>query len=134
KLNFHTSATTTLEPYEILANIQFELRDKKYKAKHVTDRSISFYDNPWRMRWNFEPYMLDGGEFVMSDAPDNKKILTLNYYWGYSSFLLVYTFLLITTISEKMYEGIWFFSIFYAIVVPIDIMRAKGKASELIAA
>ncbi|HEX3385503.1 MAG TPA: hypothetical protein VHS53_09960 [Mucilaginibacter sp.] len=84
KLKFHTSAPTSLEPYEILSNIQFELKDKKYIAKYVTDRSVSFYDNPWRMRWNFEPHMLDGGEFVISDGPDNSRTLTLNYYWKFS--------------------------------------------------
>jgi hypothetical protein len=134
RLNFHTSATTTLEPYEIRARIQLELKDKKYKVEYVTDKSVSFKDNPWRPRWNFEPYMLDGGEFVISDCHDNGKLLTLNYYWRYLPFLLTFLFMTITLILDKAYDGIWFFGIFYTIVVPIDIMRSKNKASELIAA
>jgi hypothetical protein len=134
RLNLHTSATTTLEPYEIRARIQLELKDKKYNVESVTDKSVLFKDNPWRLRSNWSPYMLDGGEFVISDDYDNGELLTLNYYWSYLPFLLIFSFLTITLILEKEYDGIWFFGVFYAIVVPIDIMRSKNKASELIAA
>ena len=132
RLNFHTSATTALEPHEIIANIQFELKDKKYIGKYVTDKSVSFADNPWRLRWNFEPYMLDGGEFVISDGPENGRLVTLNYYWKYYPVLLLYTFLVTTSVSNKVYDGIWFFGLFLVISAPIDIMRSKGKASELL--
>ncbi|HVV54046.1 MAG TPA: hypothetical protein VHC47_01905 [Mucilaginibacter sp.] len=130
-LKFHTSAPTNLEYYEIRARIQFELKDKKYVAAHVTDRSVSFKDTRWFMRRNFE-FMLDGGEFVISDEPNNRKLLTLNYYWRYYPPLLIYSFLVIVSILNKMYDGIWFFGGFCAIVMPIDIMRARGKANELL--
>jgi len=134
RLNFHTSATTTLEPYEIRARIQLELKDKKYNVESVTDKSVLFKDNPWRLRSNWSPYMLDGGEFVISDDHDNGELLTLNYYWSYLPFLLIFSFMTITLMLEKAYDGIWFFGVFYTIVVPIDIIRSKNKASELIAA
>ncbi|MGZ3778387.1 MAG: hypothetical protein ACXVI9_12800 [Mucilaginibacter sp.] len=133
RLNFHTSVTSNLEPHEIIANIQFELKNKKYIGKYVTDSSVSFADNPWRLRWNFEPYMLDGGEFVISEGPSNEKLVTLNYHWRYLPFLFTYALLLFFLIRDKVYEGIWFFSIFYAIVVPIDIIRSKREAKKLLA-
>jgi hypothetical protein len=134
KLKFHTSATTLLEPYEIKARIQLELKDKKYNVESVTDKSVLFKDNPWRLRSNWSPYMLDGGEFVISDGHDNEKLLTLNYYWSYLPFLLTFLFMTTTLILNTAYDGLWFFGIFYAIVVPIDIMRSRNKASELISA
>jgi len=133
KLKFHTSATTTLESYEIIALAQLELNEKKYNVDYVTDKSIAFKDNLWRLRWSTEPYMLDEGELIISDNPNGGKLLTLNYCWEYYQFLLAYGCMLIVLISDKAYEGIWFFSIFYVIVIPIDILRAKSKAKQLLA-
>ena len=133
RLNFHLSAPTTLETYEILANIQFKLKDKKYISKYLTDRSVSFYDNPWRMRWNTDAYMIDGGEFIISDDLDNGRLLKLNYYWRYASFLI--RFLVISTIFivSGQYSMMWFFGAFFAIFVPIDILRSKMRARALLA-
>src|SRR3569623_1104762 len=95
KLKFQTSATTALEPYEIVAMTQLELKDKKYKVIDVTGKSVIFKDNPWRLRWNFEPLMLDEGKFVINDHPDGGRELTLIYHWKYYPFALTYAFMVI---------------------------------------
>ena len=134
KLKFQTSATTLLEPYEIIAKIQLELKDWKYNVKDVTGNTVSFKDNPWRLRWNFEPKMVDGGEFVISYNPDNEKLLRLNYYYNLFPALLALTIMSTILISDRVYDGILFFGVFYAVAVPIDIIRSRVSARELVAA
>jgi hypothetical protein len=132
KLKFQTSAPTSLEPNEIIAEIQLQLSDTKYNVDSVTANSVSFSDNPWRLRWNFEAYMLDEAEFVISNDLNGKRILTLNYYWRYYQFLIWLSLLAIMMIPKKEYVGILFFAVFYAIVIPIDVMRAKSTAREIL--
>lgn len=40
KRQLHTTAPTTLKPYEIIANIQFELKAKKYVTGVITKKSV----------------------------------------------------------------------------------------------
>jgi hypothetical protein len=117
-----------------MERIQFELKDKKYIAKYVSDRSILFKDNPWRTRWNFEPYMLDEGEFLISDNPSDGKLLTLNYYYHYLGIVLNFAIMVVVLSCWGEYWGILFFAAFFGVTVPIDIMRSKGKARELVEA
>jgi hypothetical protein len=134
KLKFHTSATTPLEPYEIIARIQLELKDKKYTTEYVTDRSILFKDNPWRLRWNFEPLMLDRGEFTISDNDGNERLLSLIYDYSFVRFFIAIAFITIISIFQDDYSGLAFFGVFFGVVIPIDVMRSRGKASELLTA
>lgn len=133
RLNFHTSAPTTLEPYEIIANIQFELKDKKYNVAHLTNNSVTFKDNRLRFRSSWSPTMLDGGEFVISNKPDGERLVTLHYYWNFFPFLFFITAITIVSVFQNDYFGLAFFGIFFGIVILVDIVTHKGKASELIA-
>ncbi|MFI5161429.1 MAG: hypothetical protein ACHQHN_09135 [Sphingobacteriales bacterium] len=134
RLKFHNSVSTALEPYEILANIQLELKDKKYLVKRVTDKTVLFKDNLLRFRWSGSPTTLDGGEFVISDDLDGRRLITLNYVWSFLPFLILITVVIIFSVFWNDYFGLPFFGVFLAIVIPIDLMSHKGKANELIAA
>ncbi len=133
KLKFHTSTTTLLEPYEIMARIQLELKDKKYKVEYVTGKAVSFKQRPG-FRWNFEPTTLDGGEFTIGDNADSEQLLNLNYYYDYAPPLFIFVAFIVILLFQGEYEGIAFFAVFFGVTVPIDILRSRGKARELIAA
>ncbi|HVW14295.1 MAG TPA: hypothetical protein VHB54_10745 [Mucilaginibacter sp.] len=134
KLKFHTSATTALESYEILARIQLELKDRKYNVEEVTDKTVLFKDNLLRFRSSWSPTMLDEGEFVISDDRNGGRVLTLNYIWNFLPFLIGITIVIILSVFWQDYTVVAFFGVFIAIVTPIDLMRHRGEASELIAA
>jgi hypothetical protein len=133
KLQFHTASVTNLGATEIIDRIQFLLKDTKYNVDTVTLNSLSFSDNPWRLRWNFEAKMLDEGEFVVSTNAAGEKLLTLNYRYNLLWMLAIVAFLLISLASHREYWGILFFATFYGIAILIDILRAKYVARKLLA-
>jgi hypothetical protein len=129
KLQFHITSATTLGTNEIIDRIQFLLEDTKYNIDAVTLNSLSFSDNPWRMRWNFEAKMLDEGEFVVSTNAAGEKLLTLNYRYNLLWVLVTMIFVLFMLMSHRQYWGI----IFFGITIPIDIIRTRYVAKELLA-
>jgi hypothetical protein len=131
KLNFHISQETNLSNSVIFDRIITELKNKKYRVLSVTLDTVTFDDNPWRLRWNFDPAQVDGGVFEVH-AFDDKQIVSLNYYFDFLSVLGIIILMVIGAISEKFYEAIIFIISFYTITCIIELLRQKSKARALL--
>ncbi len=64
RFKFQISKKTDFPTSIIVEKILAKLKNKKYSILDVTDNSITFEKNPFRLVWNFQaPYILDEGDF-----------------------------------------------------------------------
>jgi hypothetical protein len=134
KLNYRTSASTTMSTNDVGQRIQYQLHADKYAILQAERRIIKFKDNPWALRWNFSPFKLDGGEFAIDDGQAGEKQVTLKYYVNFLPFILqiIFMFSFILGTGAPI-EAILFFLVFFAVAITIENLRARGKAKELLA-
>lgn len=132
KLKFNTSATTTLDPHDIIARARLAIIDKKYNLEAVTGKSISFKDSPFNFQANLSIRMMDEGEFVLNGEPGGKQLLTLNYRYNLLPIILISILLSIWLFYKNETWGIAAVLAFYAIAIPFDIRSAKRKAKDMV--
>jgi hypothetical protein len=132
KIKFQVSQTTNLEPSIIIDRILILLKDKKYRIQEVTDNSITFDDDPWVLRWNFQQIRrLDGGRFEIC-ASDGSKSVSFKCYLDILQTLLLLSAILIFLIVQWDYTGLLFLGLFILIVGSIQITTSKDVAREMV--
>lgn len=131
KLNFHISGESKLSNTDVFDRIATVLEYKKYRVLSTTLDTITFDCNPWRLKWNTEPIQVDGGTFEVHTFTDGQSV-SLKYYFNFL-YPAIYIIILFTIlISDKHYDGLWFFAAFFSITIPITILRVRSKGKTLL--
>ena len=132
KLNSTLTQTTQLEAKTTIGLFSLQLKEEEYKILKETNNTLVFYNNPWKLRWNFEPYIaLDGGNIeIMTFDHDNS--VCFNYYLDFFPWLLIVSSFIISLIVDKEYELAIGFTCFYFITSIIAIIRAKLAAKRIL--
>lgn len=132
KLKFSLTQITHLEPKAVIDLLASILKEKEYKILEETNNSLTFYNNPWMPRWNFQRYIALNGGIVEVENSGNEKLIRLNYYIDFLPLLLLVGLLLISTISDHQYDATLFFACFYIVATTISIVRAKMEAKKIL--
>jgi hypothetical protein len=74
KLKYQLLQTTELETALIIERIQSALNYRGYRIINLTEDSVQFDSNAWKLKWNFSPAMLDGGEFQITASNNQHAI------------------------------------------------------------
>lgn len=131
KIKFHVSGETQMSNTAVFDRITDVLEYKKYRILSKTLDTLTFDDNIWRLRWNFEPIHVDGGIFEVRPSIGGQSV-SLKYYFNLLYPIIYIAFFLIILISNKFYDGLWFFGAFYSIAISISILRVRSKGRELL--
>jgi len=131
KLNFHISGESKLNNADIFDRIATVLEYKKYRVLSTTFDTITFDCNPWRLKWNFEPIQVDGGIFEIHPSNDRQSV-SLKYYFNFLYPIIFIIIFFSMLISDKQYDGLWFFGIFYTIAMTIQVIRVRSKGRALL--
>jgi len=132
KLKCNLKQTTRLDPKAVIGLLLSTLKQKEYKILEETDDSLTFYNNPWMPRWNFQPYIaLDGGS-VEIEISNNSRLVSLDYYLDFFPSLLLFSITIIYTIIDRQYDVALFFVCFGFIACVIAIIRARLAAKQIL--
>src|ERR1700733_6532367 len=132
KLKFQTSQITDFDTPIITGKILVKLQNKKYQICAVTDNSITFRWDPFRLVWNFQaPYLLDGGDFEITKS-EQGTIVVLNYSINTLYPLFIITAMMTILIIQGEYFGILFFGIFFLIAATHQYITTKKVGKELL--
>jgi hypothetical protein len=132
KINFTLTQTTQLDPKAAINLFRLKLKGEEYKILEENDDSLRFYNSPWQLRWNFEPYIaLDGGDVDIKTV-DGIKLISFNYYVDFFPQVLFLSLLLVSTLTDRLYDGALFFACFYPVASIIAIIRAKVAAKRIL--
>jgi hypothetical protein len=132
KLTFQASEISVLDNSIIINKILAELESKKYRVRSVSDSSIIFDWNPWRLMWSFQtPYLLDGGHLEISKS-ENGSLVVLTYFIE-----TLYSFLTIATVSTILivqgeYGGLAFLGTFFLIISTYQYFTTKNVGKNLL--
>jgi len=132
KLKYTLKQTTRLDAKAAIDLFSLKLKGEEYKILEESDDSLIFYNSPWQLRWNFEPYIALGGGSVEIKTVDDIKIISFNYYLDFFPQLLFLFLPLLFTLIDGFYEGAIFFACFYPITSVIAIIRAKLAAKRIL--
>ncbi len=132
KLKYNIEQTTHLDPKAVIGLLVSKLKEKEYKILEEADYSLTFYSNPWELRWNFQPIIaLDGGN-VEIGISNNSNVITFSYYLDFFPVMVWSSLFIIVTIVDRQYEATLFFVCFYFITNVISIIRAKWAAKKIL--
>jgi hypothetical protein len=131
KLNFHISGESKLSNADIFDRIAAVLKYKKYRVLSTTFDTITFDCNPWRLKLNTAPIQVDGGTFEIHPSSGGQSV-SLKYYFNFlypAIFIIIFFTMLI---SDKHYDGLWFFAVFFPVTIIITILRVRSKGKTLL--
>jgi len=132
KLKFQISQTTSFDTPTIIDKILTKLENKKYQIRAVTDNTITFRWNPFRLVWNFQaPFLLDGGDFEIAKTAQG-AIVVLNYYINVLYPLLIIIGFMTVLITDGDYSDISFFGIFFLLAGAFQYITTKSVGKELL--
>jgi hypothetical protein len=131
KLNFYITGESELSKVEIFDRINTVLAYKKYRVLAITYNRVTFDCNPWRLKWNFEPIQVNRGMFEVHPSNDRQSV-SLKYDFNFLHPIIFIIIFFSILISDKQYDGLWFFGIFYTIAMTIQIIRVRGKGRALL--
>jgi len=131
KLSFHVSGESKMSNDAISDRIAAVLQYKKYRILSTSLDTVTFDCNPWRLKWNFEPTQVDAGVFEIHPNANGHSV-RLKYYFNYLYPAILVIAFLAFIINEKLYEGLWFFGVFFAITIPISVITVRNKGRALL--
>jgi hypothetical protein len=132
KIKYNIARTTNLAPKAVIGLLVSNLKEKEYKILEETEDGLTFYNNPWMPRWNFQrTIVLDGGN-VEIDISNNSTLISFSYYLDFFPVLLIVSLLLISTIIDRHYDATLFFVCAYSVFSVISIIRAKWEAKKIL--
>jgi hypothetical protein len=131
-LKYTISETTSLEPYAVKAHILLKLKDENYRVQEITDNSVTFDDNPWRMMWSHQAFRrLDNGKFEFA-ALGERNVVSIIHYQGLWPNLIQMGLALFFAIFADDYFVIPFFGTFIFIGVVWRYYTLKMVGREML--
>jgi hypothetical protein len=132
RFKFQASQKTDFSNPIIVEKILAKLKDKKYIILGVTDNTITFERNPFRLVWNFQaPYILDEGDFKITKS-EQGTIVVLNYFFNILYLIAISTAFVVFCIINGLFFGALFFGLFYLIAGVFQYNTTKNVGEELL--
>jgi len=132
KLKYKIAQSTDLDTQTLIKKMISKLEDDKYRILSVRENGLTFYDDPWKLMWNFEAARrMNGGSFEI-ETKDGVQTATFSIYLSLIVPICILLVLSTILISERQYDAPLFFLAFYIVGVTIQMITIRSIAREML--